>query len=136
MFPRPISRFHATSLALLLAAAGCVSTPSSPIGKEYVHVNAAGVITYRDATCTLEQLPARLAHSGVSTDEEIRIYLPDVRDAQLRGQLTAVLARKMYRRILFLSTPHASSEVEGNPGSHTDAPVTSSPTFLTEPKSR
>ncbi len=111
-FPPCLCRTLALTL-LLSAFAGCVSTPSAPPGPANVFVNEAGIVTYLGASCTIDQLPRRLARSDISADQEIRVHLNDPRSqAQLRSQIVVVLARNGYRRILFQSATRMMAETE------------------------
>jgi len=111
------------ALALGLAVlSGCASTPK-PRGHANVFVTASGQINYLGKPCGPDQLPARLAKDGVGKEQEIRVHLDDIRNTQLRNQIAAGLIQKGYKRVLFVAAPRASSEVVGEPNTHTEAPV-------------
>ena len=111
----PQSRLcRALPLTLLLSAlAGCVSTPSAPSGPANVFVSDAGIVTYLGASCAMDQLPRRLARSGIGANREIRIHLKDPRNqTQLCNQMVAVLTQNGYRYILFQSATRMLTETE------------------------
>jgi len=110
------------ALGLVLAGlSGCVTTTQST-APAHVFVTAAGTINYLGASCAPDQLPARLAHNGVGSTQEIRIHMEDTRNTQLRSRIAAGLLLKGYKRILFVAAPRASAEIVGEPGAHVEMP--------------
>ena len=81
------------------------------------------MVTYRDSQFRAEQLPGRLAKSGVSVDQEIRLHVEDTRQTGLMAQLRDVLLRNGYKHILFVTETRAMSEVSGQPETRTATPV-------------
>lgn len=107
---------------MLTALSGCVSTPKIA-APAHVFVTAAGMANYRGASCAPNQLPARLVRSGVEPAQEIRVHMEDIRNMPLRNQIAAGLLQKGFKHVLFVAAPRASSEIVGEPDTHTEAPA-------------
>ncbi len=97
--------------------------PADDLHPLHVSFSATGVVTYRDSQFKADQLPARLAKSGASVDQEIRLHMEDTRQTRLMAQLRDVLLRNGYKHILFLTETRAMSEVSGQPETRTETPV-------------
>jgi hypothetical protein len=107
-------------LTLVLALAGlsgCVTTPKSTAPAQ-VFVTAAGTVNYLGASCSPDQLAARLDRDDVEPAQEIRVHMEDIHNAQLRNRIAAGLIQKGYKRILFIAAPRASAEIVGEPDTH------------------
>ena len=117
-------------LLLLTGLCGCVSSPKpttksmppSSTAPVVVVVTPTGAIRYQDATFAAEQLPRRLASAGVEPTQEIRVHIrDDVSDKTLMPQIYNALHAKGYSRVLFQTEKRASSEVLGDPQTHSEA---------------
>jgi hypothetical protein len=117
---RPRALLRLAPLVLLLT--GCASVPrtTTPL---HISVSATGVVTYRNTQCQADQLPARLAKSGVSVDQDLRLHMEDTRQTRLMAQLRDALLRSGYKHFLFQTERRALSEVSGQPETRTETPV-------------
>ena len=110
----------------VLALAGCVTStpkPKAQLAAVHILVSPAGIATYAGEHFGADQIPARLAKTGVEKTQDIRIHMADIHNTHLMAQIYNSLHSKGYLHVLFQDELRASSEVVGEPETRAEAPA-------------
>ena len=99
------------SLLLLAMAAGCAMPAARQGIAPEVAIDSRGVVSVDDVPVRIEDLPRVLRRARVSPDRTLVVHYADDTGKRLIPELTTVLRRAGFRKVLFAGTHRASATV-------------------------